>query len=194
MKILFVHGFSEKPFAADKSITQMKEYLRKEGFEVDVIDYSEGEPTYANLGLYSKRVAEEIRKEPYFAIIAHSMGGPITNSAIQMTSTKTRIVIFLESPNLGVPLWLIPIARILGIHLKTNLPSVKDLMTGSYFLQKIELNRKISYHQIGGLYSALFPKVFIDSHIPTLLFPTTTHSGLKRNPKVLRQIAKILKN
>lgn len=194
MQILFVPGFHGKVFDAASEIGTMKAYLGEKGFKVDVVDYSKGMPTDQSLEVYAKVVAEDIETTKPFAIIAHSMGGLITRLALQMTSTTVKKVIFLESPNGGITLQLTPAARMVGILLKPSLSSVRCMMRGSDFLQKLEgPNKEISYSQIGGFYSLVLPKVFVSPDLPMQIFPVT-HEGLKKNTRVLAAIVRILKN
>jgi hypothetical protein len=169
----------------------IKEYLESQGFEVDIFYYSNGKSTYNDLETYAKNVSERLEKEKYSAVIAHSMGGPIIRFAVQNKPLVQKII-FLESP-IGLPRWIIFLARLMGIPLKLKYRSVKCLMTGSEFLQNIKLNKNISYYQIGGIYSLCLRKTFVDRLIPIKIFPVT-HSQLLTNKPVLQKISNILKS
>jgi pimeloyl-ACP methyl ester carboxylesterase len=196
-KVLFLPGFHSKSFNPLEKGKEIKMRLEEAEWEVSVSNYSDGEPTRLPLPLYSEKVATEIELIKPVAIIAHSMAGLIVLRSILQSNHQVHKLILLESPVNGVPVWAMKI-WIMKTDASLDWPSVRDMLRSSAFLQQLnkDWQRKqsqISLFQIGGVYSALLPRIFFFPQVPTKVFKTVTHSGLRSNRRVIETILQILK-
>jgi triacylglycerol esterase/lipase EstA (alpha/beta hydrolase family) len=188
-------GFQDDYFNPFDKSKVIKKYLEQQGFKVYTSCYANGEPMTKSLKVYIKEVAKEIERIKPSVIIAHSMGGLIIRYLIEQMGYKIEKLIMLETPNQGIPSWPI------RIGILPDCQSVRDMMKGSEFM--LQLNKDwqakrrqtaISYFQIGGIYSTIFPRIFGLQGIPIKVFKTITHSGLRSNKRSITEIIKILKS
>lgn len=221
-RVLLVPGFQNKKFDGREKWRNLADRLEKEGFEVMIASYSIGEPMKKSLFYYAGELKEELSviKRPD-VVIAHSMGCLVTRYAVEHLSAEypERIkLILLEGPHQGLPNNGISFARITAkiFELIKRLPdwnvpswdSWKDMQRGSEFFRQLNEERNaakknrprqdVSYYEIGGLFAHLFPETFgLPKKIccsGRKIFPRDTHSGLKKDPKVIDYIVKIIKD
>jgi len=150
--------------------------------------YAEGQRTDRPIFHYVDKVLGEIATNRPDVIIGHSMGGTIAYCCNLMSRHHPEHVIMLESPNGGIPTWAV------GTIVPRWAP-VLDMLQGSSFMKlmgSLEPEGQTEYHQIGGLWTWLFPKIFTMPGVPQKVFPFIRHSGLRTHPLVLEEILKII--
>jgi len=192
-RILFLTGFQRRPFNPFEKSKYLKEHLEQQGYKLYTSQYGNGQPMTKSLQVYIQQVAVEIQRIKPTAIIAHSMGGLIVRYLIEQKGYQIEKLIMLETPNQGIPFWLIKIGRL------PNWQSVRDMTKNSEFLKNLNKDwqaRRLHtrYFQIGGIYSVIFPQLFTLQGIPTKIFKTVTHSSLRSNKRVIGEIIEILKS
>ena len=187
---MFLPGFQKDSFDPGEKGKNIKKYLENEGWQVEISEYGNRMPMTEHLSKYGEQVKIELESFKASAIIAHSMGGLVAQEALRKTQMTIKKLIMLETPNQGIPRWA------LKIGILPDWSSTRCMIKNSDFLRQIRKTdeRETLYYQIGGFYSVLLPKIFISPEIPTKIFKTITHSGLRSNLRVLKEILKILES
>lgn len=216
-------GFQNKQFDGREKWKKLADSLEEEGFEVMIASYSIGEAMKEPLLKYAEELEIEITliKKPD-VIIAHSMGCLVTRSAVEMLSAgypgKLKLIL-IEGPHQGLPgngvffsraaVKIFELIKRLPDWGVPNWKSWKDMQQGSEFLHQLNddvgtrrrgfwLRDEVSYYEIGGMLTKLFPETFsLPQEINCsgkMIFPRVSHSSLKKNPRVIDYIVKIIKD
>jgi triacylglycerol esterase/lipase EstA (alpha/beta hydrolase family) len=203
-KVLFIPGFLRDEGRVAR-VSQILEHVQplfnKEGWEIVVSNYYQGQPTDRPLEIYAGSVYADIFYGEYRAIIAHSMGGLLLPENIQGNIP----VIIIESPWYGVLKWQFWVINLLarlkgegGFPLDSH--SVQGMIRNSKYMNQKKLSpawasRALQINgQLGTWLLARIGNTF--GKIPRARkykeFPKIGHINLLTDPEVIQLVLDFL--
>lgn len=211
-KVLFIPGFlrdKERVARVSQILEHVQPLFNKEGWEIVVSNYYQGQPTDRSLEIYAGSVYADIFYGEYRAIIAHSMGGLLVPEKLP---SHTLPPVIIESPLNGVTrrqFRIINLSAWLNGLGKSRFPleniSVQGMLRDSEFMENYRKKNFLwmsSALQINGWLGTNFLARWdgntFGNHTHTLgkykEFPKIDHIGLLTNSDVICEVLSHLKH
>jgi len=198
--IVFGHGFQDVDFDPKEKGQAAENYLKKYGWRLHSLSYSEGKPTRQPLDIAVTKLVEKIDElglKKIYGGIGHSMGGyVICDLARSYRNFGIKVAIMEETPIMGLPPWLLRLWRFFSQRQADySWGSIQDMREGSDYITRLNKDwpSDILRFEIAGSLSQKLKRFYkLPKDIPVTVFPRVGHSELRDDPAVLDHIVRIL--
>lgn len=198
-KVGFGPGFmadENKVALVNRIFDLVKPFFSSSGYELVLLDYSDGLPTRAPLKVLSRKLGEIIDEEGLYAIASHSMCNAMVRSLASQLNDFAGPIVLLEGPNTASKF---QIARwaLHGGRRPFKFPCERDMVKSSPFMSSLTETSLGSTKplEIGGRASVHWYTRSAFRALPYtayVQFPGTNHLKMTYDPAILSLVVKYL--